>query len=71
MQRLSDSGIDTQIFSAHSTRVAVSSKTATAGVTVEIFMQTAQWSNESTFARHYRRDLPVPFNVQDAVFLSG
>ena len=70
-QSLSDSGIDTQIFSAHSTRGAASSKAAAAGVPVESIMQTAQWSSESTFARHYRRDLPIPFNVQDAVFQSG
>jgi hypothetical protein len=68
---LADSGIDTQIFSAHSTRGAASSKAAAAGVPVESIMQAAQWSRESTFAKHYRRDISVPFEVQNAVFQSG
>ena len=66
-----DSGIDTQYFSAHSTRDPASYKAAAAGVPVESIMQAAQWSRESTFSKHYRRDLSVPLNVQDAVFQSG
>jgi len=63
--------IETQYFLAHSTRSAASSKAAAAGVPVESIMQAAQWSRESTFSKHYRRDHTVPLYVQDAVFQSG
>ena len=48
---LSSAGIDVIVFGAHSTRGAA------AGVSVDSILQTGQWAHESTFARHYKRDL--------------
>ena len=44
---LSEVGIDTEIFKAHSVRGASSSKAATAGVTTADILQAADWSSDS------------------------
>ena len=54
---LSSAGIDVIVFGAHSTRGAAASKAFAAGVSVDSILQTGQWAHESTFARHYKRDL--------------
>lgn len=48
-------GVDTSIFSAHSTRGASSSKARAAGVSVADILRTASWASESTFCRFYYR----------------
>ena len=50
---LSDSGIDTDIFSAHSCRAASTSATKQAGMNLSEIIKSAGWSNERTFAKHY------------------
>lgn len=53
---LSDSGIDTQIFSAHSVRHSSTSYAKRNGVNIEIIRKTAGWSeNSRVFARFYDR----------------
>ena len=54
-QGLEDAGIDTSIFTGHSTRGASSSKAASSGVTVSDILQAADWSSEGTFQRFYHR----------------
>lgn len=57
-QTLSSSGIDTNIFSAHSTRHASTSAAARAGVSVDTIRKTAGWSDQSlVFANFYK--LPI------------
>ncbi|XP_045023231.1 integrase/recombinase xerD homolog [Daphnia magna] len=51
-------GVDTSIFSAHSTRGASASKAAEKGVPTDSILKTASWASESTFVRFYRRDIP-------------
>lgn len=57
-------GIDTQIFSAHSTRCAATSK-ACASVSADIILATAGWNEESTFRKFY--DKPVAITDQMSV----
>lgn len=53
---LEDSGVDTSIFSAHSTRHASTSKAARQGVNIDTIRRTAGWSQGSaTFGRFYNR----------------
>ncbi|XP_068742268.1 uncharacterized protein [Montipora capricornis] len=52
---LSDAGIDTSIFKAHSVRGAATSAAYNKGVPVENILKLANWSNESTFRRFYLR----------------
>lgn len=57
---LHKSGIDTSIYSSHSTRHASTSKAKAVGVNVDIIRKTAGWSTSSSvFARFYNRDILV------------
>ncbi len=64
---LKASGIDTNVFSAHSVRGASASQAARKGVPVDTILCTANWSAASTFNRFYRRDLPTE-GVASTVF---
>lgn len=58
---LSASGLDTSIFSAHSTRHAATSKAAQRGISLEVIRNTAGWSASSqVFAEFYNRPLITP-----------
>ncbi|XP_068707939.1 uncharacterized protein [Montipora foliosa] len=52
---LSDAGIDTSIFKAHSVRGAATTAAYNKGVPVENILKLANWSNESMFRRFYLR----------------
>ncbi|OXU27171.1 hypothetical protein TSAR_005436 [Trichomalopsis sarcophagae] len=55
---LAKSGIDTAVFSAHSTRHAASSAGLKSGVNIDTIRRTAGWSeNSQTFARFYNRPI--------------
>lgn len=57
-ETLQKSGIDINIFSAHSTRHAATSKANSAGVNIDVIRNTAGWSQtSSTFARFYNRHI--------------
>lgn len=57
-QILSDSGVDTNVFSAHSTRHASTSAAKRIGVSIDIIKKTAGWSGNSlTFAKFYNRPI--------------
>ena len=49
------SGVDTRVFSAHSTRGAATSAARDKGVPLQDILQTADWSRESTFTKFYYR----------------
>ena len=49
---LSESGIDTELFGAHSTR---SASVSAAKVPLATLLRTAGWSSDSTFRRHYNK----------------
>lgn len=55
---LSESGIDTSVFSAHSTRHAATSAAHRLGVSIDNIKKTAGWTGRSeTFAKFYNRDV--------------
>lgn len=57
-QTLHDSGVDTSIFSAHSTRHAATSAALLAGVSVDTIRKSAGWSDQSAvFANFYNRPI--------------
>lgn len=55
---LQESGIDTSVFSAHSTRHASVSAANKLGVSIDVIKRTAGWTgNSSSFARFYSREV--------------
>ena len=60
---LTQAGIDTNVFTSHSTRSV--SEAAAAAVPVDVILATAGWSTESTFRRFYKR--PVALTNQMSV----
>ncbi len=48
-------GIDTNIFSNHSTRGAASSMASRGGVTIGDILKAADWSSESVFQKFYHK----------------
>jgi hypothetical protein len=60
-------GIDTEVFKAHSTRGASTSKAARVGLSLEIIIKKANWSNVKTFHRFYHRDVPQTSEFEDRV----
>lgn len=57
-ETMSSSGIDTSVFSAHSTRHASTSAAQRAGVSVDTIRKTAGWSDQSlVFANFYKRPI--------------
>ena len=48
-------GIDTTVFTPHSTRAASTSRANLDNVPIATIMKTAGWSNARTFARHYNK----------------
>ena len=52
---MSASGVDTSVFSAHSTRGAATSKAKGVGVSTVDILKAANWSSESTFRCFYHR----------------
>ena len=49
------SGIDTSTYGPHSVRAAASSAAKRGGASVQTILDTAGWTNNSTFARYYNR----------------
>ena len=54
---LEQSGIDSSIFGAHSTRGASASAAAKGGITTEDILKAANWSSESVFQRFYHKEV--------------
>ena len=46
-------GVDTEVFSAHSTRSASTSWAASKGVPINDILQAANWSSQTTFEQYY------------------
>ena len=59
---LRQAGIDTNVYKAHSTRAASSSKAVAQGLSTEQIMKHANWARASTFQKFYNK--PVVINTQ-------
>lgn len=69
---LTESGIDTSFFKAHSTRHASSSAAKRQGVSVDIIFQTAGWTKKSlAFTKFYDRPLLNENTFAKAVILNN
>ena len=66
VQMMKESGLDTSEFRAHSTRGASTSKAKAKGFSCQEIMNMAKWKKESTFRRHYLRDIVSEGTGQDA-----
>jgi hypothetical protein len=53
---LHQAGVDTEKFKAHSVRGATTSKAKKEGLSVEMIVQKANWSNAKTFQKFYCRE---------------
>ncbi len=62
---LSKAGVDTSIFSAHSTRGAAASKAFGCGLPVDSILKAANRASGSTFSRFYHRETAP--NVSEAI----
>ena len=63
---MKESRVDTSEFWAHSTRGASISKAKDKGLLCQEIMNMAKWKKESTFRRHYLRDIVSEGTGQDA-----
>ena len=61
------SGIDTRLFSAHSTRGASTSKAMFDHVPITTILNTAGWSREETFATYYNKPITTQGGFSDAI----
>jgi hypothetical protein len=69
-QALRECGVDTSVFSAHSTRHASTSRAAGRGVSLDIIKRAAGWTGESrVFANFYNRPIINPVDFSNAVLL--
>ena len=57
---LLESGIDTNTFSAHSSRTASSSYGFSSGLPLKDILKAGGWSNAETFAKHYNKPVSDP-----------
>ena len=57
---LGQSGVDINVFNAHSTRSASTSKLNNKGLSIKDICKAAGWSRESTFRKYY--ELPIAEN---------
>lgn len=71
VQILSESGINTDIYKGHSFRHASTSKAASKGVSTDTIIKRIGWSNATTFARFYRRNIVNETEFAEAVMKSN
>jgi integrase len=58
---LKTAGIDTSIFSAHSTRSAAASLAVARGLSIDAVLQAGHWASQTTFGRFYNRGVDATF----------
>lgn len=69
---LHNSGIDTKIFTAHSTRHSATSTANRLGVSLDVIRKTAGWSDSScVFAKFYNKEIVVDCNQFAQAILSS
>ena len=64
-QCMFQAGIDISKFSPHSCRASSTSFASWAGIDLLTIMKSASWSRESTFKRHYQREIDISYDIQD------
>ena len=62
---MESAGIDTEIYKAHSTRSAATSKAKFKGLSTAQIIRAANWTNASTFQKYYNKDIQMEKTDQD------
>ena len=57
LKLMAEAGIDTEVFRAHSTRGASTSKAAAKGLSCKEILAMAKWKKQATFYKHYHRQV--------------
>ena len=60
---MGNSGIDTEIFKPHSTRLASNSVAYKLGISLQEVLKRGQWSNAGTFFTHYFREIEASLDL--------
>lgn len=60
-------GVDSKVYSSHSTRSASTSKAKAIGVPVETILSRARWTNATTFRKFYDKQIEGEHSYQDAI----
>ena len=68
---LSLAGVDTDVFSPHSTRSASTSAALSAGAPLDVILDAAAWASDLTFTKFYKRDCAPKINFSQAVYKSA
>ena len=56
---MNDAGVDTSVFTPHSTRAAATSAAIKAKVSVNTILKTAGWTRDNVFRKHYNKPIVV------------
>ena len=57
------SGIDSGKYTAHSCRAASTSYALFRGISLKTIVKSASWSNDSTFKKHYLKEISSVYDV--------
>lgn len=57
IQTMTMAGVDTSVYKPHTTRSASTSKAAQQQVPIDVILKAGMWSNESTFAKFYKKPI--------------
>lgn len=66
-QVLSEAGIDTNVFKAHSTRSASTSAAKSAAVPIQDILGAAGWSSDSVFGKYYNKPIQENSSYAEAI----
>ena len=66
-EMMSEAGINTDLYTTHSSRSAASSMAHQRGLPMRELCEACGWSREKTFAQHYNKELVKTLNVVDFV----
>ena len=61
---LKSSGINVSLFTAHSTRLATTSKESASGLSMIEILERGTWSNMSMWQRFYKKDI-IPIRIEN------
>ena len=60
---LRSAGIDINLYTTHSSGATASSFAKTKGISINEIMDSAGWSSEKSFSRHYNKIVEQEFNI--------
>ena len=70
-QVMSEAGIDTKVFKAHSTRSASTSAAKAADVLIQVILEAAGWRSDSVFGKFYNKNIQEDNTYAQAILACG